>query len=330
MISVETRERMRLARLGKKHSPEAREKISAALRVRPVLETTRAKLSKAMQGNQYCLGKKNALGWHPTEEQRSRMRERMLGNTFALGYTKTATECTEISRRLMGHSVSEETREKIRIKAKSRIHSEAENERLRNLNLHPVFTAETRRKISETSRGRVKSPEARAKLSQSLTGKPLSLEHCAKIGRVKKQSWQDPEWRDKVVLSQIIGRKEAMKRDPTWRARQIEAQRKGYSLFPNKAETVLLNLLAQDYPNEWAYVGNGSLVIGNWNPDFANVNGHKELIELFGDHWHKGQNPQDRIDLFKQFGFRTLVVWERELKQPDKVRERIAEFVKGR
>jgi len=158
----------------------------------------------------------------------------------------------------------------------------------------------------------------------------LSPEHRAKIGEIKRKAWQDPEWRAKVIQTQIAGRKKAMERDPEWRDKQIRAQRRGYSVFPNKAESALLELLESGYPNEWAYVGDGSLIIGSAVPDFANINGKKLLIELFGDHWHQGQNPQDRIDLFRRFGFRTLVIWERELKQPDEVRERIAEFVKGR
>jgi G:T-mismatch repair DNA endonuclease (very short patch repair protein) len=48
--------------------------------------------------------------------------------------------------------------------------------------------------------------------------------------------------------------------------------------------------------------------------------------ELYGDYWHKGQNPQDRIDMFKPFGFDTLVIWEKELKDMGAVTERIQEF----
>lgn len=293
----EAKQKVRDARLGRKHSPETREKI-----------------------------RQSQLHRNYTPEQRDKMKRRMLGNTYALGNTLTLDQCAKMSRSKIGHPVSNETKRKISLANSIRPRTDAELERLRSYNENRIFTETHRRKISEAGKGRIKSPEARAKLSQSLTGKPLSPEHCAKIGKIKKQSWQDTEWRNKVILSQIVGREEALKRDPEWRAKQIEAQRKGYSLFPNKAESVLLALLEQDYPSEWAYVGNGSLIIGNWNPDFTNVNGRKELIELFGDHWHRGQDPQDRIDLFKKFGFRTLVIWEHELNEPDRVRERIALF----
>jgi len=45
-----------------------------------------------------------------------------------------------------------------------------------------------------------------------------------------------------------------------------------------------------------------------------NINGQKKLIELYGDYWHKGQNPQKRINYFKKYGFKTLIIWEKEYK----------------
>ncbi len=50
-------------------------------------------------------------------------------------------------------------------------------------------------------------------------------------------------------------------------------------------------------------------------PDFFNINGQKKVIEMFGDYWHQGQNPQDKIDRYAKSGFDCLVIWERELKE---------------
>lgn len=49
-----------------------------------------------------------------------------------------------------------------------------------------------------------------------------------------------------------------------------------------------------------------------------------------GDYWHKGQNPQDRIDCFTPFGYRTLVIWESELKNINNVEQLIVEFIRQR
>ena len=95
---------------------------------------------------------------------------------------------------------------------------------------------------------------------------------------------------------------------------------------PNQKEVLLASILQKIVPGEYKYVGNGSLIIGGRCPDFMNVNGKKKLVELYGDHWHRGDNPQDRIDFFRQFGFDTLVIWEHELKDFDNLSQKIIVF----
>lgn len=95
---------------------------------------------------------------------------------------------------------------------------------------------------------------------------------------------------------------------------------------PNKPETFLINLLNGLMPNEYKYVGNGEVIIAGKNPDFVNVNGQKKIIELFGDYWHRGQNPEDRINTFKPYGWDTLVIWERELKNIPALKEKLLQF----
>ena len=96
---------------------------------------------------------------------------------------------------------------------------------------------------------------------------------------------------------------------------------------PNKPEALLNELLNTYWPNQWKFVGNGQLIIDNLNPDFANINGRKQLIELFGTYWHKGQNPQDRIDRFAKFGYNCMVIWEHEIKSDfSSVVARVATF----
>ena len=50
-------------------------------------------------------------------------------------------------------------------------------------------------------------------------------------------------------------------------------------------------------------------------------------MEFFGDYWHRGEDPQERINLFSRYGYKCLVIWEHELKQPEQVVGCIAEFV---
>ena len=51
-------------------------------------------------------------------------------------------------------------------------------------------------------------------------------------------------------------------------------------------------------------------------PDFR-VPGTMRMIEVFGDYWHGGENPQDRIDLWRSVGCECLVVWEHEINARD-------------
>jgi hypothetical protein len=88
-----------------------------------------------------------------------------------------------------------------------------------------------------------------------------------------------------------------------------------------------MELLEQLCPGEWKYVGDYSFLIGGKNPDFVNINGQKKCIEHYGTYWHKGDNPQDRIDLFKSYGWDCLVIWEHELNNFSTLRRKIFDFV---
>lgn len=90
---------------------------------------------------------------------------------------------------------------------------------------------------------------------------------------------------------------------------------KSMHLKPNKPETFLIKLLNINFPKEYKYVGGFKFFLGGKNPDFMNVNSKKKLIELFGDYWHKDEDPRNRIKHFKKYGFDTLVIWEKELKE---------------
>ncbi len=124
--------------------------------------------------------------------------------------------------------------------------------------------------------------------------------------------WLNPEYRDKV----------------------FKAQRIGMNIKPNKPEMALMNILDNLYPREWEYTGDGSFIMGGLNPDFVNVNGKKQVIELFGDYYH---NPElrkvdykrtelGRIMIFNSYGYKTLVVWEHELKNRELLIKRLQAF----
>jgi very-short-patch-repair endonuclease len=109
-----------------------------------------------------------------------------------------------------------------------------------------------------------------------------------------------------------------------------EAKAKG---FINKAEAELAAILRELFKDRFEFVGNYPTV-GKWKPDFID-NKNKLIIELFGDYWHsekkqnlpEEQHIQERVDLFESYGYRTLIIWEKELVNWNNVKKRIKEFV---
>ncbi len=155
-----------------------------------------------------------------------------------------------------------------------------------------------------------------------------------KIALTTKAALSDPAKRKKINVNSVSmwkngeSREKLMKhrttcfRDPVF----VKKYRDGVNCKPNKPETLLTKLLESLYPGEWKYTGDFTFMVGGKCPDFVNCNGQKKIIELFGDYWHRGENPQDRIDMFKPFGFDTLVIRERELKNIHSLTERLERF----
>ena len=136
--------------------------------------------------------------------------------------------------------------------------------------------------------------QKRSMLSRQLQGTP---EYRAKMGAMIKALWQSPEF--------------------------VAKQMKARGVKPNKSEMWFQSVLDTNFPNEWKYVGDGQLIIGGKCPDFANINGKKTLIELFGSYWHKGENSQVKIDHYTKYGYKCLVIWDTELTNLDTALDRI-------
>lgn len=161
-------------------------------------------------------------------------------------------------------------------------------------------TEESNKKRSDKLTGIPKSEATKEKIRQSHLGKKMPKECNERNSEAKKKNWQDPEY--------------------------VYKQMRSRSVKQNKKEKMLEDILNEFCPGEWEYVGRGECVIGGKCPDFVNIKGQKKLIELFGDYWHKGQNPEDRKNIFRKFGYETLVIWEHELKDMDFVEFQIKEF----
>lgn len=131
-------------------------------------------------------------------------------------------------------------------------------------------------------------------------GKTWKVKDTSNIKKANKKKWQNPEF--------------------------VSKQMKSRNVTPNKTEKFLEKVLNKILPKEYKFVGDGKFILAGKCPDFLNINGKKKLIELFGSYWHRNDNPRNRINLFKDYGYSTLVIWENELKDLIRLKEKILEF----
>jgi hypothetical protein len=97
----------------------------------------------------------------------------------------------------------------------------------------------------------------------------------------------------------------------------------------NKTEELILKLLNSLFPQEYKFVGNFQVFFGGKCPDFININGKKKIIEYFGQYWHREDNPQNRINHFKKYGYDTYIILEKELKNIEELSHHLEQFHKG-
>lgn len=139
------------------------------------------------------------------------------------------------------------------------------------------------------------------KIRQAMIGRKITWKD--KVSKTKLKQMQDPEYVRKIFTA--------------------------CGTRPNKPEKKLTSLLNKFFPKEWKYVGAGEVVLGGKCPDFINVNGHKWIIELNGEYWHRNDTEEQlitRINGFKKYGYDTLIIWTKELKDVDSLMQKIRHF----
>lgn len=107
----------------------------------------------------------------------------------------------------------------------------------------------------------------------------------------------------------------------------VAMQMKARNCSPNKPEQKLIAIIeAERLP--FKYVGGGEFILGGKCPDFLNIDGKKQLIELFGTYWHGILDIGNRIEYFRQYGFSTLIIWEDEVKNEIRIIKKIKGFLR--
>ncbi len=153
--------------------------------------------------------------------------------------------------------------------------------------------------LSPWNKGKLRDLITKIKIAQTVNAQFAAGERQATSGAFKKGHKMTDEQTKKAFLNRVVK--------------------------PNKKERFLIQLL-QSTNLPYDFVGDGKFIIDGKCPDFVNVNGQKKIIEIFGDYWHEPKEENERIALFAKFGFKTLIIWEHELKNITSLTQRLLQF----
>lgn len=201
---------------------------------------------------------------------------------------------------------TEEHNKNISLALKGKKHSAEHVQHNRLAHIGQRHTSEWKEEHSKQLKGRKIGPFSE-RHKQSLRKPkrfvpPFSDEHRRKIGEANRRRWRRPGFAEQVL-------------------RKIRSATK-----PTQPEKYLRELLNDYFPNQWQYVGDGKVIIERKNPDFINCNGKKLIIELFGDYWHDVSEATTKPQFYLKYGFGCLVIWEHELKEPEKIVQKVKVF----
>ncbi len=241
------------------------------------------------------------------------------GKRFIFNHHRKGTHPTEETLQKLRGPISEERKQKLR-KPHGPL-TEEQKQKMRKP--HGPMTEEHKQKLrgpkSEEHKQNMRGPRG-----------PMSEENKQKRSQSGKISWCNPEVRERRLqgINKLETKeKQSEKKKTDWQDSDfVSKQMKARHVKQNKTEKRLENVLIKVLPNEYKFVGHGEVVISGKCPDFININGQKKIIELYGDYWHKGQDPQDRIDVFSKYGYDTLVIWEHELSDMKSLKDKIYDF----
>ncbi len=98
---------------------------------------------------------------------------------------------------------------------------------------------------------------------------------------------------------------------------------------PTKPEKLTKSLLRKLNLKSYRYIGDRKVGVGGFYPDFINKNNNK-IIEVYGDYWHTREQWMERdkrrLKAYKKHGYKTLIIWEHELKDLDYVAGKLLAF----
>ena len=134
-------------------------------------------------------------------------------------------------------------------------------------------------------------------------GKTLSAEQKERIRKTSKKNWEDPEYVRRCL--------KATEKRPTTPEKLFD------EMTPDKIRYVGNHAYWRTFPNG-----------RHRNPDFK-VTGENKVIEVWGKHWHEGEDPKELINQYQEVGLDCLVFWDYEIfDNPERVIDETNHFLR--
>ena len=200
-----------------------------------------------------------------------------------------------------------------------------------------TLSNEHKRNIGNAVKGRIASEETKRKLREASTGRRHTEATKRKLRELwanKRSGANNPNWRGGKVkcICKICGKEFEILQCHVKRgcgkycSYSCSAKGRMHNAKSKKTrpERIFEDLCVK-HNIPFYFVGDGSLWIGNANPDFVHKT-RKIVIEVFGDYWHspllnytlkEDRTLPYRKRILKKYGYKLIVFWETDLKRKD-------------
>ncbi len=187
--------------------------------------------------------------------------------------------------------------------------------------------------------GKKKTPDELIRMSERSKGKNNAMYGVRleqNVERMKNNNpMKNPEISKRVHTKLGILAKERCK-NPEFKENWMKKLRAGMKR-PTLPERILTGIVEKNNL-PFNYVGKGEIWFQGetqmFNPDFLSKN-PKHIIEVYGDYWHNIPEQikidEERLKTYSKYGYRTLIIWEKELKQgsEEQIVQKIKNFVEA-
>lgn len=273
-----------------------------------------------------------------TDDRIRKISKANMGNTYALGCKCSDKTKEKISKALKGRKLSKEHKIKIsknHVGMMGKHHGKETKEKIRQALIGKSFSDKRKKNVSNGLKKKWRDPIFRKKQVQNFTGRiPWNKGKTALVdsrivtGKRHGKFGKSPSDATKAKLRRAnLGKK--LSEETKQKIREAQKFRKYTEEHARKSLRrripTSLEKKFQEIINKlnlpYKYVGDGSFTIGNYNPDFININGRKIAIEVYAKFYKQmnGRNIEGwkskRKKIFNNYGWKIIFFDETQITE---------------